>query len=207
MRLSEKIGSIVDALFSIILLPLNVLGAIVSGVWLAILGEWAILLQGFLFMLFSGMLISFALIPSLLLGGPALIFLERGKRWIAMFFGSLSLIYVVALITIWCMWILDLFVGSVTTTTSIIPLLIWSYGVALGPWIWLAQKEQQQPGGNEYSLFTTFMAEISYLTAMIMFFLKINYQFIVVTFALIMLVGMSIQLVSAFPKVTKDTQV
>ena len=41
-------------------------------------------------------------------------------------------------------------------------MLIWSYGVALGPWQWMAQKDAQG-GGGEASMATTFFAQVGYV--------------------------------------------
>ena len=173
MAISEKMQTGFVATFTALTVPimiLNLLGGIVSGIWLAILGEWGEIFRGILFMVISGFAISLALMPSLFFAIPAAKAIEKGKKILGMFFGSLSVLYTFALMTIWCLWIMWLFISS-TTDNSLIPLLIWSSGVALAPWMWLAQKDQQVGGGNEYSMFTLFFAQISYILGMILFFL------------------------------------
>ncbi len=170
---SEKLQTGFVATLTALTIPimiLNLLGGIISGIWLVILGEWGEIVRGIIFIVVSGFAISFALMPSLLFAGPAAMAIERGKKILGIFLGSLSVLYTVALISVWCIWIMWLFVSS-ATDSSLIPLLIWSYGVALAPWMWLAQKDQQGGGGNEYSMFTIFFAQVSYILAMVMFFL------------------------------------
>ena len=171
-------------------------GGIISGIWLAILGKWGDIIRGIVFIVTSGFLVSFALMPGLLFVGPAIIAMERGKRIGAVLFGSLSILYTAALITAWCICIMWLFMRS-SSESSIIPSLIWSYGVALAPWMWLAQKDQQA-GGNEFSIFTTLFAQISYIVAMIMFFLGATLGTIGVTFGVIMLIAAILQITIAF---------
>ncbi len=199
MVISEKLQKGFGATLISLTVPimiLNIFGGIVSGIWLAILGEWGEIIQGIGLIVFSGLLISFALMPGLLFAGPAIIAMERGKKILGTFLGFLSVLYTYALITIWSIWIMRLFVSS-STESSIIPLLIWSYGVALAPWMWLAQKDQQA-GGNEFSIFATFFAQISYILAMIMFFLGATLSTIAMTFAVIMLIAAILQMIIAF---------
>jgi len=196
---SEKLQTGAVATITALTVPimlLNLLGGIVSGIWLAILGEWGEIFRGILFMVVAGFAISIALMPSLLFAAPATMAMERGKKFIGALLGSLSVFYTVALITVWCIWVMWLFVNS-TTESSLIPLLVWSYGVALGPWMWLAQKDQQG-GGNEFSTLTTFFAQAAYILGMIMFFFGATLGTIAMLFGIIMLAGAILQMIIAF---------
>ncbi|HUS71420.1 MAG TPA: hypothetical protein VMY06_00025 [Sedimentisphaerales bacterium] len=199
MVISEKLQIGFGATLISLTVPimiLNIFGGIVSGIWLAILGEWVEIIRGIGFIVVSGFLISFVLMPGLLFAGPAVIAMERGKKILGVFLGFLGVLYTYALMTIWCIWIMWLFVSS-ATESSIIPLLLWSYGVALAPWMWLAQKDQQG-GGNEFSMLATFLAQISYIVAMIMFFLNVTLGTIAITFGVIMLIAAILQMTIAF---------
>lgn len=199
MAISEKLQSGFLATLTGLSVPiqiLNMLGGIISGLWLAILGEWGEIIRGIIFIMISGFGISIVLMPSLLFVGPAAMAIEKGKKLLGMFFGFLSVLYTVALMTVWCIWIMWLFISS-ATENSLIPMLIWSYGVALAPWMWLAQKDQQGRG-NEFSIFTTFFAQISYILAMFMFFFGATLGTITITFGTIMLVGAILQILFAF---------
>ncbi len=81
------------------------------------------------------------------------------------------------------MW---LFVSS-ATESSIIPLLIWSYGVAFAPWVFFARKDHQL-SVNKFAIFSTFFAQVYYIIAMILFFLGVLLGTIAITFGVIMLV-------------------
>lgn len=199
MKFLQKTTTTLVASFGALSVPLailNMLGGIVSGIWLAFLGEWGPILSGLGFMIFSGFVIGFALMPGMLFAGPAMMFLEKGKKIIGAFFGFLSVLYTIGLLTVWCLYILDKFT-LLADGSSLIPMLIWSYGVAMAPWIFLAQKDQQG-GGNEWSIFTTFFAEISYVIAMIMFYFDASFASIAITFGSIMLISGLIQTSIAF---------
>lgn len=199
MAISEKIQNSFVATFTALTIPimiLNLLGGIISGIWLAILGEWGEIFRGIIFMVVAGFAISIVLMPSLLFAAPAAMAIEKGKKLLGMFLGSLSVLYTIGLMTVWCVWIMWLFVSS-ANDSSLIPLLIWSYGVALAPWMWLAQKDQQG-GGNEFSMFSIFFAQISYILGMILFFLGATLGTIAVIFGTIMLFGGILQVFIAF---------
>jgi hypothetical protein len=149
------------------LMILNTLGGIVSGIWLAILGEWGAVGMGILFYFGSTWLLSFALMPSLLLAVSALYCGEKGKTFGCVCFWVLSITYILGLVTIWCCGILYLFVKD-ATASSLIPRLIWSYGVATGPWAYMASKDQGQGGGDFASIIATFLAELAYVVIILL---------------------------------------
>lgn len=151
---------------SIPLLILNMLGGIVSGIWLAILGEWGAVASGILSFFISTWLVVFALMPVMLFAAPASYCAQRGKTLGLVCFSALGSLYILALVTVWCCAMLFLFVQD-ATPSSLIPRLIWSYGVATTPWAYLASKEQA-PQGKAASTFVTFLAELAYLVIMVL---------------------------------------
>ena len=58
----------------------NIFGGIVSGIWLAILGEWGVIGTGVLAMLISGMALGIAMMPGLIFAVPAATMLENGNK-------------------------------------------------------------------------------------------------------------------------------
>lgn len=146
----------------IVFLVLNALGGIVSGVWLAILGHWWAIGVGLLGLL-SPFFLSLVLMPGMLLGVPAMLFQQKGRVSIAVVFAGVSSLYVSAIVGTWGAAVLIAFLTR-ATSASVIPLLIWSYGVATGPWAFLASKDQQA-SGNEYSAMSLFFLQLGYVVA------------------------------------------
>lgn len=182
---------------SIPLMIINMLGSIVAGIWLAIIGEWSLIVLGIIAFLFSSTLLSFALIPSFLLGAPAVYCAEKENTFGMVFFVAISNLYTIVLITVWCCGILFLFVKN-ATNASIIPLLIWSYGVATGPWAYMASKDQGPKGEGFGSTLATFLAKLAYLVIMIhVIFTSITLLDAIKIFMSFMLVGLIIQIVLA----------
>jgi hypothetical protein len=179
---------------SIPLMILNMLGGMVSGIWLGILGEWGALGIGILFFFISAGLLGFALIPSVLLTAPAAYCAEKGRLFGLLCFGSLSSMYILALITVWCCGILFLFARD-ATASSLVPRLIWSYGVAIGPWAYMASKEQGADGEGFASAMATFLAELAYLVIMVLvIFVPITLSGAIKVFAGFMVLGLVIQI-------------
>ena len=151
------------ASIGVLLLVLNALGGIVSGIWLAVIGEWWALGVGLVGLFGSPFLVSILLMPNFLFAAAGMALFERRRRGPGMVLAGISNLYTAALIAAWGIGILYFF-ASRATAHSIIPLLIWSYGVASGPWSFLASKDQQG-GGNEYSAISTFFLQIGYVVA------------------------------------------
>ena len=179
-----------EAMLSILMLPifiLNLLGGIVSGIWLIVLGKWGMFLHGILIALFGSYLITLLSLPAMfLLMMPTAYFYEKKQMALGTIFGFLNLIYTIALITFWCLTIMLYFINS-SNERSLMPAIIWSYGVALGPWMYMASKENQGEGRNEFSALTVLWTQISYIIAMIMFFSGALFPTIVRTFMVCML--------------------
>lgn len=186
-------------LLSVLAVPLaiiNMFGGIVSGIWLAILGEWGLIGYGLLALMVSGMAIGLAMAPGLLFAAPAAVMLEKGHKVGGFFFGFLSTLYTVGILTAWCILVLVYYTKQ-ANADSIIPVVIWSYGIAIGPIVWLAQKDLQS--GNEYAMVTTFFIEIAYiLTILGILFVGVSLLDVIILFGIIMLIGMVVQFSMAY---------
>jgi hypothetical protein len=164
---SGEVSTIARAI-KVILVPimlLNWLGGLVSGVWLALLGDWSPIAVGIAAMFVSHILLGIAFLPALALFAPAMLFFERGRGVLAGLFLAASQAYQVAIIALWCVGVL-LFFASGAAPPSIVPRLIWSYGVALGPIMYMAQKEQRS-GGAEGTVFATLVAQVAYVVTIV----------------------------------------
>jgi len=182
------------AALSIPLMVLNILGGIVSGIWLAVLRDWGTIGLGIGLFLVSTLLLGLALMPSLLLAAPAALFAERGKMIGLVFFSTLSSLYILALITVWCCGILFLFLKD-ATAANLIPRLIWSYGAATGPWAYMASKGPDPDAQGFGPMFATFLAELAYLILMlIVIFSGITLLGAIRVFGCFMLVGLVVQI-------------
>jgi len=147
------------------LVILNALGDVVSGVWLLIIGEWRLVVLGVIAIVLSSFILGLLMMPSLLFAGLASVIKGNGGKMIP---AVLSTLYTALVMTTWCVASLWLF-GMSATSKNIVPLLIWSYGVAVGPWADMARKDQAGQDGNIFSVTSVFFAEFGYFVAMVMF--------------------------------------
>lgn len=179
---------------------LALLGGIVSGIWLAILSEWGSLGLGILFFSILMFALSIVLLPYALLAAPGAYFADKGKTFGAFFFGALSNLYIIAVITVWCCGVFYVFISDATnfmainSSSSLIPRLIWSYGVAIGPWAYMTSKERDSVA----SVLSTFFAALAYVAIIFMgIFGPVNLFQALKMFAVSMLGGFIIQMTLA----------
>jgi hypothetical protein len=143
---------------------LNAFGGIVAGIWLAVVGNWGTIGWGTAAIFLSTFGISLALLPGMALAGLAAYFAERGYKLLFYFFALLSSLYTVAVIALWCGTVLYFF-ASRADSSSVIPLLLWSYGVATGPFAYMASKE----GDDAFaSIAATFFGQVGYVVSVAM---------------------------------------
>jgi hypothetical protein len=190
----EKIARLLG-LLAVPIAVLNMAGGLVSGIWLAILGKWSTIGLGIAILVLGAFAISVALIPSFIFAGPAIYFSERNKT-LFLVFGFLNMAYTMLVISFWCCIILIVFTQK-ADGSSFMPLLIWSYGVATGPLAYMASKEAQ--GGINYSMISTFFAQVAYLIvviAFLLFSLRVMDAFIII--AVVMFAGLFLQARMAF---------
>lgn len=143
---------------------LNTFGGIISGVWLAILGEWWAIGLGLLLMMVSTFILSIVLIPSLALAAGA--YMTQRSRVGITIVALFSNLYVAAVITAWSIGMLYAFMSR-ASGQNWIPLLLWSYGAAMGPWAYMAAKEEQNDEGNT-SFIAVMFAQVAYVVMVLL---------------------------------------
>jgi hypothetical protein len=160
------------AIFTAILIPLsiiNMLGGVVSGIWLMVIGEWRIFFLGILSIFVATGIISLALIPGLLLAVPFAAAAARGKLILSSILGALAALYTTTVIVVWACAVFYFF-SRASNVDNRLPVLLWSYGVAVGPWSYMAQKESQG-SENSYAFLQVFFLSIAYIAAALAFWL------------------------------------
>ena len=175
-------------LFTIPLMMINFLGGVVSFIWLAVLGEWGIIGYGIASLIISTFCIGIAMWPGLLLGFLWASLYKKGYKFGAYLLQLLSLLHTFIVLSAWCLVVLFIFTGS-ADSTSFIPVLLWSYGIATAPIASMAQKEQ-----NIYAFMSAFFAQISYIIiVLIIIFSKASLADASIVFGIIMAVGLIIE--------------
>ena len=207
-NLINKLMNAFLAVFGLLTIPIgivNLLGGIVSGIWLLFLGEWKALGIGIFSMLFATFFLGLVLAPSLLFSLPASRVMEKGKIILGIILGSPGAFYTVGIMISWCYAVFQVFL-NMADDNSRVPMLIWSYGVATGPWGYMASKESG--GASEFnpSMLHTFFISAGYLL-MILMTLVFNARMESAILALCLVMGFSfIFQVVAISAITKDSR-
>ena len=186
-------------ILSVLALPiglLNMLGGVVSGIWLAILGKWGLIGYGILAMIFAGFGLGLAFMLGMIFAGPAAYFMSTGNRIGALLFGFLSSAYTSLVLVIWCVAVL-IYATKQSDAASYIPSILWSYGVATGPIAWLAEKDLQS--GNEFATILSFFVQLAFIISASSIILTPTPLYnVLMIFGSVMGVGLLIQFYAAY---------
>jgi len=163
------------------------LTALVSAIWLVILGEWHVIIEGILFILISVPILSVFMMPNVFLTSLIAKVMNQGKKIPVLLLQIIVDLYLFSLISVWCLGIMWHFVY--VYENPIIPLFFWSYGIALSPWWWFCKKDERYDNTDIFATLPTFFAQLAYLGAIAMFFMGIQWKGIIMTFLVIMFIG------------------
>lgn len=174
------------------LMLLNVFGGIVSGIWLAILGQWWAIGIGLAAIIAHMFVTAPVMLLGVVFGAPGAALISRGHNVLALPFLLLTQLWTYGIIAIWCIASFHYFMSNADHRTYI-PLLIWSYGVATGPWANLSQRELRA-GGGEAGLMATFFAQMAYVvTALALVFVTAAPMTLLIVFLSLLGIGMLAQ--------------
>jgi hypothetical protein len=144
---------------------LNFSGGIIGGVWLCVAGHWSTVGAGIVAIIASTFIVGLALMPGLLFAAPAAAALEHKRFLVGGTLGILSLAWTMAVASIWCVGSFILILPD-ERAGSLWPYVLWSYGVATGPWTYLSSRESQaDPNSNSW--ITTFFVCLGAATTLV----------------------------------------
>lgn len=130
-------------LLSLVILPLVILiafGGVIAGIWLAILGEWLLVVVGLCLIIGGPFILNIPLAVTMTFASLGLKFLEEGNRRLAIPLIILNGIATYGIIIMWCTIILFYF-GDYINDKNYIPLLLWIHEVATIAWVYMARWE------------------------------------------------------------------
>lgn len=139
---------------------LNFFGGIVGGIWLVVVGQWGLIGLGILSMFISSFGLGLVLAVGLVFSAPAAVAFEKGKGAIGIVLALIGNLWTTAVMTLWC-------VGSFYVCLryyhrgSIFPYLLWAYGMATGPWTYMAAREGRDAIASSLSAFAACIGAIA----------------------------------------------
>lgn len=169
---------------------LNFGGGIIGGVWLAILGEWRLIGIGVLLLLSSHWLIAILMIPILPLSALSFKLYEK-KNILGYLFGFLSQFLQNLLVIATCCFAFyvcsSFYYGNIDI--GYIPYLLWSWGMALGPWQFFTSQDPD----NEFAAIFLLCASVFYFLFLVGLFINsLLALIIVVLFGFVQLIVLPI---------------
>lgn len=143
--------------FMVPVVLLNMFGGLIGGGWLLYLGMWKPVVFGLCAILSGSLVLGFMLLPSIALVIPLGGAIERGSIIAATIAVLVSVVFIKVVMTIWSLGVFDLFLMK-SKQEAIIPLLLWSYTVAVTPWGTMARYDQQTNPDSFSAVSTAFLA-------------------------------------------------
>jgi hypothetical protein len=172
--------------------------AVVGGaIWLFSIGEWRLVLGGLAAAAVSPFLLGLVvMLGGLLFGVPGALLIDKGRPVLGTPLIMLSLTYIHLVVAAWCIGVFVYFMGRVHGG-NLWPLALWSYTVALSPWVYMAGKEVRSGGGDGSSI-TVFFAQIAFVSmAVVAIFFRWSFLDATAVFLTVMLVSVLVQTATA----------
>ena len=152
----KKFLAQVAILASIPILIVNSFGGIVAFVWLMLESEWTLIIQGVIAFFVSSFILGFAFLPAVGVSLLGMFFYEKKIKILAFPIFYIATLLNIVVISIWTLTVFSYALDNSNSGTSLIPITLWAYGVAVGPIQYMASKEGGESVGTQ--LLTTFSA-------------------------------------------------
>jgi hypothetical protein len=144
----------------------NFFAGIIGGIWLAILGQWGLIVSGVIYSIFMPWAYTIAMLPGFLFAMPIMYF--KGKSLILeIIFALIASLYSNAIMVGWSFVVFYLFV--ITQEGNPIALFLWGYSTMLAPLSYMASKEDPNNYGASLGLL---LAMISFIACAIIWYLQ-----------------------------------
>ena len=157
----------IQGILSVLTLPvllMNSFGIVVGAIWLAVLGKWSLIGLGIAAAFVSAFALGLLLLPSAALT-MAFVAALSVKNFALRLLGALALFlanfWILLVMTVWCVGCFFVVFGKYYDGGIIWPYLLWSYGMATGPWTYLASREGPEGFGASIAAFGACLGAIA----------------------------------------------
>jgi hypothetical protein len=149
-----------------LLIVVDAAGFVVAGIWLMLVGQWWAIGYGFAALIVPYVLL-IAAVPGAYLTTRALGFMDKGKPLFAFILLLLGRLCEWAVFAAWFVGAFYVFLSR-TTGETFPPLLIWAYSVALGPWLFMAERLRKRETGGDATRIFILSTHIGFLVVAVM---------------------------------------
>lgn len=158
---------------------LRLAGGVISCIWLTILNKWIIIGQGLVLVAGGYFPVALAMFIGLIFAWPAITLIEKGNHKLIVYtFIVLNIIYTKGVLIAWCVLVLSFFLKHASGISEI-PILIWSFYVAITPLLQMGNID----GDNEFAGITLFFISMTYLISIFgILFFNLSLQGVIILF-------------------------
>ena len=146
-------------LVSFPILFINSFGGIIAFVWLMFESEWTLIIKGVIAFFVSSFVLGIAFLPAAGVSLIGMFFYIKKIKFLAFPIFWIATLLNMTVISIWTLFVFNAAFMNSSSETSLIPITLWAYGVAVGPIQYMASKEGSENVGAQ--LLTTFSALVS----------------------------------------------
>ncbi|MDO8486205.1 MAG: hypothetical protein Q7S77_00700 [Candidatus Staskawiczbacteria bacterium] len=192
--------NILSGIIGTIIVPiifLNFFGEIVGAIWLLIIGQWQLVIIGVIISFIFPFIYSIiSLVTQFPLGGLALWAEKKNKKILMLVLGFISMFIGHIIILFYVLYVADkAIIIAELANINILAMLLFGYGVATGPFSYMAKSEPSDAIGT---FIAVFIAQLSFIIIAIAYLL--NYPLIAVPIILIFVFGLEVYLLSITSK-------
>ena len=144
------------ALVSFPILFINSFGGIIAFIWLMFESEWTLIIKGIILFFVSSFALGIAFLPAAGVSMIGMFFYIKKIKFLAFPIFYIATLLNIAVISVWTLFVFNAAFMNSSPETSLIPITLWAYGVAVGPIQYMASKEGSENVGA--LLLTTFSA-------------------------------------------------
>ena len=145
----KKLLAQLAVLVSFPILLINSFGGIIAFVWLMFESEWTLIIQGVLAFFVSSLGLAIAFLPAVGVALIGMFFYKIKIKILAYPIFYISALLNIAVISIWTLFVFSYALDNSSSETSLIPITLWAYGVAVGPIQYMASKEGSENVGAQ----------------------------------------------------------
>lgn len=142
MAFIKSVGSFVGGTLILSLFFLNAFGGLVGAIWLLFERQWKIVIGPFILSLIVPVIFSVVYMPVIGLGVLAVKSIEKKRLFTGVLCTAIGALFQNIVFVLWIVFVFNYFIMIYhNLNVSLIPILLWGYAIATGPFFYMASKE------------------------------------------------------------------
>ncbi len=169
-----KSGSVLGASLLGLIILINFSAGIVSGVWLAISGNWANIFYGLLLSIVMPFAYTVVALPTMAIMPLMLKVIEKKIKSATFVLGFINILYSNGIMIVWTYFVFTEFSKNASGLMAV-PLILWGYSTVVAPLAYMARNEPPDSTGTSLGIF---LAQVAYILATVFWMIGLSASFI-----------------------------